>query len=184
VLSTTHTSSNITTVMTYYLPLLNPQGGRLVGVLEVSDWALVDNVLVAINHSVLSPSYNNLSAVSSVYKLVLHFPAFNSSLAYDPSLNLGIILAHQASSSGPNTWLVVGVTVGISVGVGLVMVGSMAVGIVRSKRRWSKLKSALDKGSFGNTPAPLIRNVLYAPGLTNNPLSGVMLMDCNRLASL
>jgi len=133
VLSTTHTSSNITTVMTYYLPLLNPQGGRLVGVLEVSDWALVDNVLVAINHSVLSPSYNNLSAVSSVYKLVLHFPAFNSSLAYDPSLNLGIILAHQASSSGPNTWLIVGVTVGISEGVGLVMVGSMAVGIVRSE---------------------------------------------------
>jgi len=56
VLSTTHTSSNITTLTTYYLPLLNPQDGRLVGVLEVFDWALVDDVLVAINHSILSPS--------------------------------------------------------------------------------------------------------------------------------
>jgi len=150
VLSTTHTSSNITTVTTYYLPLLNPQGGtRLVGVLEVFDWALVDNALMAINHSILSPSYNNLSAFSSVYKLVLRFPAFNNSLAYDPSLNLGIVVALQASSGGPNTWHIVGVavgiSVGISVGVGLVMMGCMIVGIVRSKRQWSKLKSALGK---------------------------------------
>jgi len=34
------------------------------------------------------------------------------------------------------------------------------------------------QGSFWNTPAPLlIRNVLYAPGLTNNLLSGVMLTE-------
>jgi len=139
-LSTTagsHTSSNITTVTIYYLPLLNPQAGRLVGVLEVPDAALVDNVLVAINHSILSPpSYSNLSAGSSVYKLVLHFPAFNSSLAYDPSLNLGIVVAHQASSGGPTitTWLIVGVTVG----VGLVIVGSVVVGIVIAKWRFCK----------------------------------------------
>jgi len=69
-----------------------------------------------------SPSYNNLSAVSSVYKLVQRFPAFNSSLAYDPSLNL------------------------ISVGVGLIMMGGMVVGIMVAKWRWRKLKSALDKG--------------------------------------
>jgi len=134
-----NTSSNVTTVTTYYLPLLNLQAGRLVGVLEVLDAALVDGVLVAINHSILSPSsYNNLSAGSSVYKLVLHFPAFNSSLEYDPSLNLGIVVAHQPSSGGPTTtttWLIVGVTVGISVGVGLVIVGSMVVGIAIAKQR-------------------------------------------------
>jgi len=149
-LSTTagsHTSSNVTTVTTYYLPLLNPHAGRLVGVLEVLDAALVDDVLVAINHSILSSPYNNFSASGSVYKLVLRFPAFNSSLKYDPSLNLGIVVAQQASSGGPTTWLIVGVTVGISVGVGLVIVGSMVVGIVMSKRRWSKLKSALAQGS-------------------------------------
>jgi len=34
------------------------------------------------------------------------------------------------------------------------------------------------QGSFGNTHTPiLIRNVLYAPGLTNNLLSGIMLME-------
>jgi len=34
------------------------------------------------------------------------------------------------------------------------------------------------QGSFWNTPVPLlIRNVLYAPGLTNNLLSGIMLME-------
>jgi len=155
VLSTTagsHTSSNITTVTTYYLPLLNQQAGGLVGVLKVLDAALVDNVLVAINHSILSPSssHNNLSAGGLVYKLVLHFPAFNSSLVYDPSLNLGIVVAHQPSSGGPTTtttWLIVGVTVGISVGVGLVIVGSLVMGIVMSKRRWNKLQSALAQGS-------------------------------------
>jgi len=150
-LSTTagsHTSSNVTTVTTYYLPLLNPQAGRLVGVLEVPDAALVDNVLVAINHSILSPSsYNNLSVGSSVYKLVLRFPAFNSSLKYDPSLNLGTVVPSQASSGGTTTWvIIVGVTVGISVGVGLVIVGSMVVGIVMSKRRWSKLRLTLASG--------------------------------------
>jgi hypothetical protein len=137
-------------VTTYYLPLLNPQAERLVGVLEVPDAALVDDVLVAINHSILSPSsYNNLSAGSLVYKLVLRFPAFNSSLAYDPSLNLGIVVVHQASSGGPitTTWLIVGVTVGILMGVGLVIVGSMVVGIVMSKRQWRKLNSALAAGA-------------------------------------
>jgi len=150
-LSTTagsHTSSNITTVTTYYLPLLNPQAERLVGVLEVPDAALVDDVLVAINHSILSPSsYNNLSAGGLVYKLVLRFPAFNSSLAYDPSLNLGVVVAHQASSGGPTTittWLIVGVTVGISVGVGLVIVGSMVVGIMIAKWRLGKQLQAVN----------------------------------------
>jgi len=34
------------------------------------------------------------------------------------------------------------------------------------------------QGSFWNTLTPLlIRNVLYAPGLTNNLLSGVMLKE-------
>jgi len=115
-----------------------------VGVLEVLDVALVDDVLVVINHSILSPSYNNLSTGGSVDKLVLRFPAFNSSLKYDLSLNLGIIVPHQASSGGPTTtWLIVGVTVGTSVGVGLVIVGSMVVGIVMSKWQLHKLKSAL-----------------------------------------
>jgi len=111
-----------------------------VGVLEVPDAALVDNVLMAINHSILFPSsYNNLSEGGLVYKLVLLFPAFNSSLAYDPSLNLGVFVAHQAGSGGPTTtWLIVGVTVGISVGVGLVIVGSMVVGIAIAKWWWRK----------------------------------------------
>jgi len=78
-----------------------------------------------------------------VFKLVLRFPAFNSSLAYDPSLNLGIVVAQHASSGGPTTLLIVGVTVGILVGAGLVMMVSMVVGIVIAKRQWSKLNSAL-----------------------------------------
>jgi len=141
-----HTSSNITTVTTYYLPLLNPQAGRLLGVLEVLDAALVDDVLVAINHSILSPSYNNLSSGGLVYKLVLHFPAFNSSLKYDPSLNLGIIVAHQASTT-TTTWFIVGGSVGISAGLGLVIVGSMVVGIVIAKWRLGKQLKSVNFGS-------------------------------------
>jgi len=97
-------------------------------------------MLVAIHHSILSPSYNNLSLGGLVYKLVLRFPAFNSSLRYDPSLNLGIVVAHQASSGGPTitTWLIVGVTVGIPVGVWLFIVGSMVVGIVIAKQQLPK----------------------------------------------
>jgi len=86
----------------------------------VPDVALVNNVLVAINHSVLLMSHNNAQVECCL-----------------SSLNLGIVVA---SSGGPTTWVIVGGTVGILVGVGLV---SMVVGIVMLKRRWSKLKSAL-----------------------------------------
>lgn len=129
---------------TYYLPLINQQleeQGKpgVVGLLEVLDWALVDGTLMAIEHSV-SPS----SSAATVYTLLLHFPAFNSTLEYDPSLNLGLLVGQQSNSGSPDIGLIVGATVGISVAVailGLVITTGTVMGIIRVKRRHRKLTS-------------------------------------------
>jgi len=111
--------------------------------LEVLDWALVDGRLMAIDHSV-SPSSSSSSPTTAVYTLLLHFPAFNSTLEYDPSLNLGLLVGPQSNSDSPNIGLIVGATVGISVAVavlGLAIITGTVMGIIRVKRRHNKLTS-------------------------------------------
>jgi len=145
---TTYGSS--TTVTTYYLPLLNSQQQQqvkrtMLGVLEVSDWALIDGVTMAINHSVLSPlatpSHNNATTSGVVYMLVLHFPPFNRSVNYDPSINLGLLTAHQTSSSGPNIALIVGTTVGFLVGLSFLVLAIAIFIVVRKLEKAPRSKS-------------------------------------------
>jgi len=145
--SVTSNSSGITGT-TYYLPLITQQEepGTPVGLLQVLDWALVDGRLMAIDYSVL-PSSSSSSSSSAGYTLVLQFPAFNRTLEYDPSVNLGLLVGQQSGSSsggGPNIGLIVGATVGISVTVvviGLIITIGMGVSIASRKRRHTKLKS-------------------------------------------
>jgi len=119
--------SNITRMTTYYLPLFNHQQqgeqGQPVAVLEVLDWAIVDGMLVAINHSVTS-------VADGRYILVLCFPAFNSTLEYDPSVNLGLLIGHQSTSSSPDLSLIIGTIVGIGGAVVVVVVLVIATAIV------------------------------------------------------
>jgi len=124
--------------MTYYLPLITlpEESGAPVGLLEVLDWALVDGRLIAIDHSVLPSS----SSSSAGYTLVLLFPPFNSTLEYDPSINLGLLVGQQPSSSSPNLGLIIGTTVGIGGAAVVVLVIAM-VAIVVAKLSRSKLKS-------------------------------------------
>jgi hypothetical protein len=137
--------SNITRMTTYYLPLFNHQQqgeqGQPVAVLEVLDWAIVDGMFVAINHSVTS-------VADGRYILVLCFPAFNSTLEYDPSVNLGLLIGHQSTSSSPDLSLIIGTIVGIGgavVVVVLVIATAIVVAIV------AKLSSKLKQVNFDGT---------------------------------
>jgi len=146
--------SNITTKTTYYLPLAIQQQheeGQAVAVLDVLDWALIDGQLVAIEHYVTRMG-------ASMYTLVLCFPSFNNTLEYDPSVNLGLLMGQQSSSSSPDLGLIIGTTVGIggAIVVVLVVIITASVAMVLSKLRHSKVKSVNFDGTESNT------------GITNN----------------
>jgi len=148
--------SNITRMTTYYLPLLNQQHdeqGQPVAVLEVLDWAIVDGAFTTINHSIAPAHTLSTTNGTLVYTLVLHFPAFNNTLEYDPSMNLAHLLGQQSSSSSPDLGLIIGATVGIGgaiVFVGLVIVTAIVVVIVLAKLQQSKLKGVNFDGSETN----------------------------------
>jgi hypothetical protein len=121
-MTTTH-AGNITT---YYLPLLSSSSSSssssliIMVLVEVFDVALIDGEYAAINHSIVSdPSSPALAS------LRLSFPAFNSSLEYDPTLGLGTLLGQSSGGGGgggTNMGLIVGTAVAIPLAV-LVVVG-------------------------------------------------------------
>lgn len=146
------------TATTYYLPLLNQQQGESVALLEVLDWALVDGVLMAIDHSVI-PSGNTTTSGGTVYTLILQFPAFDNSIEYDPSLNLGIFVGPQSGSGGGSAdlGLIVGAAVGVSAAViviGFVITTATVGGIILAKRRQNTLWSINFDGAKSDEAVP------------------------------
>jgi hypothetical protein len=118
----------------------------VVMIVEVFDVALVDDAgFVAIDHRVeIVPGSNSSSngSSSSYYELVLAFPRFNRSLAYDPSIGLGVLLGSSrggggGGSDGTDVGLIVGVVVSISVAAIVVLVVitvAVALAVWRKKR--------------------------------------------------
>ena len=91
---------------TFFLPLASSSLASI----ELFDVALVDGSLEAIEHniSVVGTTSENGSLA---YELELTFPAFERSLFYDPSLNLGVLVSGGKSGGSDNTALVVAVAV-------------------------------------------------------------------------
>jgi hypothetical protein len=113
----------------------------VVMIVEVFDVALVDDAgFVAIDHRVEIVSGSNSS--SSYYELVLAFPRFNRSLAYDPSIGLGVLLGSSrgggdgGGSDGTDVGLIVGVVVSISVAAIVVLaVTTVAVALAMWRKK-------------------------------------------------
>jgi hypothetical protein len=142
---------------TYYLPLLITSeslgsaaaaaGGassrpkRMVAMVAVFDVALIDGTLQAINHSVAVDE-----ASGGVYMLTLVFPPMNSSLFYDPTIGLGLLLGGGgggsksdgtgSSGGGDSMLLMIGMAVGLPLAcIALVTVSVTTVVYKRRKRR-------------------------------------------------
>jgi hypothetical protein len=121
---------------TYYLPLASSSSSTmsttttLSVLLEVFDMALVDGTLVDIQHGVFA-----VGPTTGNYVLRLEFPAFTSSLHYDPSIGLARTKEQSGggSSSGEDAGLIAGLVVGL-VG-GACLLGVVAVVIVVLVRR-------------------------------------------------
>jgi hypothetical protein len=103
---------------------------------EVFDAALVDGAeaAVPIEHDVQVGS-------QAEFELVLRFPAFEHSLLYDPSLNLGVLLGgggrdelDGSSGGGDNLGMIVAVAVAIPVAV-VVVLAVIVVGTALIMRR-------------------------------------------------
>lgn len=144
---------------TYFLPFVTlPSSSssprRLLAKVEVFDAALVDGVSVSLQHDVVvTPNTNG----SAEYVLVLEFAAFSSSLFYDPSLSLGVLLGARDSDDNSggddNLALIVATSVVLPVALLLVVVASVvgAVAVWHRKRvarrrvrdRVSRLKDQL-----------------------------------------
>lgn len=90
------TSNQITT---YYLHL----EGEFYALLNILQLATVDGVSLPIGHSLQAST------------LVLQFPPFSSSLFYDPSIELGVLLQDVGEPSSNDEPLIIGVVVGGSV---------------------------------------------------------------------
>jgi hypothetical protein len=143
---------------TYYLPLLitteslgsaaaagaSSRPKRMVAMVAVFDVALIDGALQAINHSVVVDE-----ASGGVYMLTLVFPPMNSSLFYDPTIGLGLLLGGGGGSKndgvgssggggGDSTLLMIGMAVGLPLAcIALVTVSVTTVVYKRHKRRQS-----------------------------------------------
>jgi len=138
---------------TYYLPLLitteslgsaaaagaSSRPKRMVAMVVVFDVALIDGVLQAINHSVV------VDETTRVYMLTLVFPPMNSSLFYDPTIGLGLLLGGGggsksdgtgSSGGGDSMLLMIGMAVGLPLAcIALVTVSVTTVVYKRRKRR-------------------------------------------------
>ncbi len=143
---------------TYYLPLLitteslgsaagagpSSRPKRMVAMVAVFDVALIDGTLQAINHSVVVDE-----ASGGVYMLTLVFPPMNSSLFYDPTIGLGLLLGggggskndgtgSSGSGGGDSMLLMIGMAVGLPLAcIALVTVSVTTVVYKRHKRRQS-----------------------------------------------
>jgi len=109
---------------------------------QVFDVALVDGVLLAINHSVVAAS----NGPSAAYDLVLSFPPFTRSLEYDPSIGLGALLGASkgdgGGSSSDNTAVIVGVAVAVPVAIVVVLavvVAALLYGLYRRKQAGARV---------------------------------------------
>jgi hypothetical protein len=106
---------------------------------ELFDVAFIDGQLTLINHSIVlieTAGADNGTAEWS-YALELHFPAFNQSVYYDPSLGLGVLLTGSSKSgdSSDNTALIIATAVAIPVAVVLVLAVIIAALLVAWRRR-------------------------------------------------
>lgn len=146
---------------TYYLPLLvtteslgsagAAQPKRMVAKVEVFDVAQVDGTLQAINHSVAVDE-----ASSGVYMLTLVFPPMNSSLFYDPTIGLGLLLGGAKSDGtgsssgggGDNMLLMMGMAVGLP--LACVVLTTVAVTTILYKRRKRRQSAALRQDRLAN----------------------------------
>jgi hypothetical protein len=112
-----------TSMTTYVLPLSTLVAAQL----QVFDVALVDDVLVPLQHQVklvsnppvASSAENETSESTAVYVLQLTFPPVNRSLFYDPSLGLGVLLGAPGGkgSGSDNSGLLIGVAVAVPVAI-------------------------------------------------------------------
>jgi hypothetical protein len=132
-----HPMANMTT---YLFALRSSSASSLMAKVVVFDVAVVDGVLTPLlGHDVALSNETG----SSDYVLVLHFPSFNRSLFYDPSLGLGQLIGAKKESSytggGSSSLLLVGAAVAVPVAV-IVVVAVSAVGwwVIRRKRRMSR----------------------------------------------
>jgi len=115
------TSGEITT---YYISF-----GNNVAQLEVFGIATMDGRDKAIEHSVVPISS------SSGALLELQFPAFQSSLYYDPILSVGVLVGSQSGNSSNNTILIVAAVVGV-IGGALLLTGLFViVGVYLARSR-------------------------------------------------
>jgi hypothetical protein len=112
---------------------------------QVFDVALVDGILLAINHSVVAAS-NVGGSPSAAYDLVLSFPPFARSLEYDPSIGLGALLGASkgdgGGSSSDNTAVIVGVAVAVPVAIVVVLavvVAALLYGLYRRKQAGARV---------------------------------------------
>jgi hypothetical protein len=117
---------------------------------EVFDAALVDGAeaAVPIEHDVQVGS-------QAEFELVLRFPAFEQSLLYDPSLNLGVLLGGGgrdeldggSSGGGDNLGMIVAVAVAIPVAVVVVLV-VIVVGTALIMRRKKLARAKFTKSAL------------------------------------
>ena len=112
----------------------------------VLDVALIDGALQAINHSVVVDE-----ASGGVYMLTLVFPPMNSSLFYDPTIGLGLLLGGGGGGSksdgvgssgggggGDSMLLMIGMAVGLPLACIALGTGSVTTVVYkRHKRRQS-----------------------------------------------
>jgi hypothetical protein len=115
----------------------------VVAQVEVLNAAVIDGVVTTLGRIELV--FDNLTAAGNQsgggYFLELGFPPFEKSVAYDPSLGLGVLLGRSSDgspSSSTDVGLIVGVAVAIPVAV-VVVLAAIAAGVVLAwwRRRWA-----------------------------------------------
>ncbi len=179
------TATPAANMTTYSIPLRQlvtasspPSSHELGAQLVVFDVAMVDDQLVPLlSHNVMLVESSSSSS-SVEYVLELTFPPFTSSLYYDPSLALGVLLdpgrskGSQSSSSGDLS-SVIGVATGLPCGLIVVVVAGILLVVAKRKRevrRIRRLRRDLEPPYWLNLPEnkPGPPNVLG--GLQTNEL--------------
>jgi hypothetical protein len=170
---------------TYYVPFLSSvvaynssssssSPSQLVALVEVWDLAVADGVERPLAHDLrlVADDDDGRSSSSSLpeYVLELRLPNFTSSLYYDPSLSLGMLVGSSGGSArsksgdggidGNTTLLVIaGVVVGVVVLAGIAVASTVTVLV---KRRKTKRLQALRKNLM-HTTSGLVRALTYSP---------------------
>jgi hypothetical protein len=154
---------------TYYVPLpirssssSTRASSRAVAKVEVFDVVLLADAdyclsLTPIEHSLSFRSTSRPDGVDvAEFVLELRFPPFNGSLAYDPSLGIGVLLGSDdgdggGSSGGSDMALVIGVAVALPIAAVLVVLAisaGVAIGWWLRKRETTKSVARGDSVNF------------------------------------